>query len=558
MLQSLSIQNYALIASLDIRLDRGFTVITGETGAGKSILLGAIALLLGQRAETRMIKDGANRCIIEAEFNLDGYGLDAFFEQHDLDFDGHNCIIRRELTATGKSRAFINDTPAAVADLRQLGERLLDIHSQHQNLLLAQEDFQMSILDIIGNDKAEREHYTERFTHYQAVTKALHEAEQSLANGREDEDYLRYQLTQIDELQLESGKQATMEQEARMLEHAEEIREALWATSSLLNGDGSSNEGIIAMLREATHRIENIHELLPETETLAERLDSCKIELDDISRDLQSYAEQTDVDPARLAAVSEWLSSLYAIQHKHHVNTDDELIALANDFRRRLDAIDNSDEHIARLRQEQQQALEALQTAGQKLTAKRTKAAKEVERQMHERLIPLGIPNVQFRIDLQPRLQPVASGCDQVDFLFCANKNGQLQPISKVASGGEIARVMLSLKAMISGAVRLPTIIFDEIDTGVSGHIAESMAQIMAEMGRNGRQVISISHLPQIAAMADHHFRVYKQDDELGTSTHIQPLSDDERVTEIAHMLSGARLTNEAIENARVLLRSAH
>ena len=558
MLQSLSIQNYALIASLDIRLDRGFTVITGETGAGKSILLGAIALLLGQRAETRMIKDGANRCIIEAEFNLDGYGLDAFFEQHDLDFDGHNCIIRRELTATGKSRAFINDTPAAVADLRQLGERLLDIHSQHQNLLLAQEDFQMSILDIIGNDKAEREHYTERFTHYQAVTKALHEAEQSLANGREDEEYLRYQLTQIDELQLESGKQAIMEQEARMLEHAEEIREALWATSSLLNGDGSSNEGIIAMLREATHRIENIHELLPETEALAERLDSCKIELDDISRDLQSYAEQTDVDPARLAAVSEWLSSLYAIQHKHHVNTDDELIALANDFRRRLDAIDNSDEHIARLRQEQQQALEALQTAGQKLTAKRTKAAKEVERQMHERLIPLGIPNVQFRIDLQPRPQPVASGCDQVDFLFCANKNGQLQPISKVASGGEIARVMLSLKAMISGAVRLPTIIFDEIDTGVSGHIAESMAQIMAEMGRNGRQVISISHLPQIAAMADHHFRVYKQDDELGTSTHIQPLSDDERVTEIAHMLSGARLTNEAIENARVLLRSAH
>ncbi len=558
MLQSLSIQNYALIASLDIRLDRGFTVITGETGAGKSILLGAIALLLGQRAETRMIKDGANRCIIEAEFNLDGYGLDAFFEQHDLDFDGHSCIIRRELTATGKSRAFINDTPAAVSDLRQLGERLLDIHSQHQNLLLAQEDFQMSILDIIGNDKAERELYAECFTHYQAATKALHEAEQSLANGREDEEYLRYQLTQIDELQLESGKQATMEQEARMLEHAEEIREALWTTSSLLNGDGSSNEGIIAMLREATHRIENIHELLPETEALAERLDSCKIELDDISRDLQSYAEQTDVDPARLAAVSEWLSSLYAIQHKHHVNTDDELIALANDFRRRLDAIDNSDEHITRLRQEQQQALEALQAAGQKLTAKRTKAAKEVERQMHERLIPLGIPNVQFRIDLQPRPQPVASGCDQVDFLFCANKNGQLQPISKVASGGEIARVMLSLKAMISGAVRLPTIIFDEIDTGVSGHIAESMAQIMAEMGRNGRQVISISHLPQIAAMADHHFRVYKQDDELGTSTHIQPLSDDERVTEIAHMLSGARLTNEAIENARVLLRSAH
>ena len=379
-----------------------------------------------------------------------------------------------------------------------------------------------------------------------------------MANGREDEDYLRFQLTQIDELQLESGKQAAIEQEARMLEHAEEIREALWTTSSLLNGDGSSSEGILAMLREAVHRVGNLRELLPESAALAERIDSCKIELDDISRELQNYAERTDVDPARLAAVNEWLSSLYAIQHKHHVNTDDELIALANEFRSRLDAIDNSDEHISRLRQQQQQALEALLEAGKELTARRTKAARQVERQMHERLVPLGIPNVQFHVDLQPRPQPVASGCDQVDFLFCANKNGQLQPISKVASGGEIARVMLSLKAMISGAVHLPTIIFDEIDTGVSGHIAESMAQIMAEMGRNGRQVISISHLPQIAAMADHHFRVYKQDDELGTHTHIQPLTDDERVTEIAHMLSGSRLSNEAIENARVLLRTAH
>ncbi len=558
MLQSLSIQNYALISSLDISLDRGFTVITGETGAGKSILLGAIALLLGQRAETRMIKDGANRCIIEAEFNLEGYDLQTFFEQHDFDFDGRSCIIRRELTATGKSRAFINDTPAAVADLRELGERLIDIHSQHQNLLLAQEDFQMSILDIIGNDSRERSRYDELFTHYQEATQALREAEQSLANGREDEDYLRFQLTQIDELQLESGKQAAIEQEARMLEHAEEIREALWTTSSLLNGDGSSSEGILAMLREAVHRVGNLRELLPESAALAERIDSCKIELDDISRELQNYAERTDVDPARLAAVNEWLSSLYAIQHKHHVNTDDELIALANEFRSRLDAIDNSDEHISRLRQQQQQALEALLEAGKELTARRTKAARQVERQMHERLVPLGIPNVQFHVDLQPRPQPVASGCDQVDFLFCANKNGQLQPISKVASGGEIARVMLSLKAMISGAVHLPTIIFDEIDTGVSGHIAESMAQIMAEMGRNGRQVISISHLPQIAAMADHHFRVYKQDDELGTHTHIQPLTDDERVTEIAHMLSGSRLSNEAIENARVLLRTAH
>ena len=556
MLQTLIIQNYALIESLNIRFERGFSVITGETGAGKSILLGAIGLLLGQRAETRMIKDGASRCVIEAEFDLTGYGMDAFFEENDLDFDGHSCLIRRELTATGKSRAFINDSPAQVTQLRALGDRLIDVHSQHQNLLLTQEDFQMSVLDIIANDKETMEHYQQCYKRYQTACKALREAEQALATNRDDEDYLRFQLTQLEELQLESGKQAEMEQEARMLEHAEEIREALWTAGSLLEGDDAANEGVLAMLREAERCLNGISELLPATESLSERLDSCQIELNDIAGELQAHANTTDVDPARLAIVNEWLDALYSAQHKHHVTTEEELMALAESFRERLDAIDNSDAHIAQLQREQQQAYEALLEEAKRLTDKRSKAAREVERQMRERLVPLGIPNVQFRIDLQPRTAPGENGCDQVDFLFCANKNGQLQPISKVASGGEIARVMLSLKAMISGAVQLPTIIFDEIDTGVSGHIAESMARIMAEMGNHGRQVISITHLPQIAALAEHHFRVYKEDDDTSTTTHIMPLANDERVTEIAHMLSGSTLTQEAINNAKALLRN--
>lgn len=557
MLLSLSIKNYALISELHIEFERGFSVITGETGAGKSILLGAIGLLLGGRAETRMLKTGAKRCTIEAEFNLKGYHMDAFFEENDIDFDGESCIIRRELTDAGKSRAFINDTPAQVTQLRALGNQLIDIHSQHQNLLLGQEDFQLNVLDIIARNQTQRDAYTAAYSAYHTSLLRLKEAEEALSRGRDDEDYLRFQLQQLDELQLEAGKQEEMEQEAQVLEHAEEIREALWTTEQLLQGDDRSDNGILPALRAAERQLSSIASLLPAAEELTERIGNCQIELRDIAMELNGQADDIDVNPSRLETVHEWLSALYSAMQKHHVQEEQQLIDLAEDFRRRLALIDNSDEQLTALREACQQTQQSLLQAGEHLTASRREAACEVERQMCELLVPLGIPNVQFQVAVTPRTEPASSGMDNVCFLFCANKNGQLQPISDIASGGEIARVMLSLKALISSAVQQPTIIFDEIDTGVSGQMAERMATMMRTMGDGGRQVISITHLPQIAAMGRHHYRVYKEDSDEGTTSHIERLDDEARITELAHMLSGAEVTTEAVANAKTLLRHA-
>jgi len=556
MLHSLHIRNYALIAELDIQFHRGFSVITGETGAGKSILLGAIGLLLGQRAETRMLKAGAERCIIEAEFDLTGYGMDDFFASHDLDFDGRSCIIRRELTAAGKSRAFINDTPAQVTQLKELGARLIDIHSQHQNLLLSQEDFQLSILDIIAHDEIPLQEYHQWYEVYQQARRKLKDAQEAAQRGREDEEYLRFQLAQLDELHLTPGRQAEAEIEVQQLVHAEEIKQAFYTTDTLFNGDGAMQPGVLQSLRDASRQLSAIAEMMPEARELQERIDSCCIELKDVSAEAETAAERVAIDPERLQATSEWLSALYTQQQRHHVTTEDDLISVTEEIRSKLELLENYDEHLQELQQGVEEASAAMLKEAAKLTKRRNEAAREVERQMQERLAPLGIPNVQFKVSITPLPSPDTTGADLVCFLFSANKNGKLEPISSVASGGEIARVMLSLKAMISNAVSLPTIIFDEIDTGVSGHIAERMAQMMREMGDGGRQVISITHLPQIAACGKHHYRVFKEDDEQGTSSHIVALNDDERVTEIANMLSGTQITEAAIQNARELLKS--
>ena len=557
MLQSLIIQNYALISELRMEFERGFSVITGETGAGKSILLGAIGLLLGGRAEARMIKSGAKRCIIEAEFDLTGYQMESFFEDNDIDFDGHSCIIRRELSDNGKSRAFINDTPVQVVQLRTLGSQLLDIHSQHQNLLLSQENFQLNVVDIIAHDQQELQSYRSLFDAYHQAQRALLDAESSLARGREDEDYLRFQLQQLDDLQLEIGKQEEMEQEQQMLEHAEEIREALWTAEQFMQGDERTTSGVLQTLHDVERQLSSIASLLPAADELTERINNCHIELKDIASELNTQATQVDVDPARLEVVNEWLSNFYSAQQKHHVQSEQQLLDLAEDFRRRLALIDNSDEQLEALRNASAQAKQALMKQGTRLTGLRKKAAQEVEKKMKELLVPLGIPNVQFHITINERPEPSTTGLDSVSFLFCANKNGQLQNIADIASGGEIARVMLSLKALISTAVHQPTIIFDEIDTGVSGHIAERMATMMKTMGDEGRQVISITHLPQIAAMGNHHYRVFKLDDDEGTTSHIEHLDAEKRIIEIAHMLSGAELTDAAIENAKSLLSHA-
>ena len=551
MLKSLFIQNYALIDTLDIRFAPGFSVITGETGAGKSIILGAIGLLLGQRADSRSIKNGANRCVIEATFDLSAYGMELFFEQNDLDFDGKECIVRREITAAGKSRAFINDTPATVNQLKELGEMLIDIHSQHQNLLLNKENFQLQVIDILAGDREEMQQYKTLYTAFRKVRKQLEQAQKEAEQARTEEDYLAFQLDQLEKASLKEGEQEELEQEAETLTHAEDIKQTLYQTGSLLEDE---QNGILSAVKSSVHLLENLEKIYPDGKELYERMNSCYIELKDLSGEITGKAEAFEFNPERLAYVNERLNTIYELQQKHHVNSLEELLQIEHDYREKLDAINHSDERINQLQEECRQAEQMLLTQARCLTAMRTKAAEQAEKEMKKRLIPLGIPNVQFKVELGQKEQPDENGADKINFLFSANKNGRLQPIAQVASGGEIARVMLSLKAMISGAVKLPTIIFDEIDTGVSGSIAEQMAHIMQEMGALNRQVISITHLPQIAAMGATHYKVYKEDHAESTTSHIVQLDEKGRIEEIAHMLSGSALTDAAINNAKELL----
>ena len=551
MLKSLFIQNYALIDTLDIRFAPGFSVITGETGAGKSIILGAIGLLLGQRADSRSIKNGANRCVIEATFDLSAYGMELFFEQNDLDFDGKECIVRREITAAGKSRAFINDTPTTVNQLKELGEMLIDIHSQHQNLLLNKENFQLQVIDILAGDREEMQQYKTLYTAFRKVRKQLEQAQKEAEQARTEEDYLAFQLDQLEKASLKEGEQEELEQEAETLTHAEDIKQALYQTGSLLEDE---QNGILSAVKSSVHLLENLEKIYPDGKELYERMNSCYIELKDLSGEITGKAEAFEFNPERLAYVNERLNTIYELQQKHHVNSLEELLQIEHDYREKLDAINHSDERINQLQEECRQAEQMLLTQARCLTAMRTKAAEQAEKEMKKRLIPLGIPNVQFKVELGQKEQPDENGADKINFLFSANKNGRLQPIAQVASGGEIARVMLSLKAMISGAVKLPTIIFDEIDTGVSGSIAEQMAHIMQEMGALNRQVISITHLPQIAAMGATHYKVYKEDHAESTTSHIVQLDEKGRIEEIAHMLSGSALTDAAINNAKELL----
>lgn len=552
MLRHLFIQNYALIDTLDIELEEGFSVITGETGAGKSILLGAIGLLLGQRADSKAIRTDAQRCVIEATFDLSNYQLESLFEDIDVDYDGTECVIRRELTAAGKSRAFVNDTPVGLTQLRQLGDCLIDIHSQHQNLLLANEDFQLNILDILAENQKELAEYVESYKEFKRIEKLLEETKKEAEKQQSEQDYLSFQLTQLEEANLQEGEDEELEEELQTLEHAEEIKTALYQANDLLQNESHS---ILQMLRTAGHALDGISHVLSSASELAERIESCRIELKDVAEELEGEAENIEYNPNRQAFVEERLSTIYDLERKHHVETLSELISIRNELTEKLNHIANSEEEILQLETTLKNIKEKVLAKADKLSRKRAKAALQMEKQMCNTLIPLGMPNIQFKVEMVKRNDPDASGMDQVTFLFCANKNMALQPISHVASGGEIARVMLSLKALVSGAINMPTIIFDEIDTGVSGQIAERMALIMKEMGeKNGRQVISITHLPQIAAMGTHHYRVYKEDNESTTNSHIVRLNDAERVEEIAHMLSGSNLTEAAINNARTLL----
>ena len=551
MLKQLYIKNFTLIDELNISLYPGFSVITGETGAGKSIILGAIGLLLGNRADSKAIKAGRDRCVIEAHFDLSRYGMQKFFDDHDIDYDADDTIIRRELTAAGKSRAFINDTPVPLTRMRELGEQLVDIHSQHQNLLLQKEDFQLNVVDIIAQDADQLKVYQKEYYAYRKAKELLEELKAEIAKNRENEEFMRFQHKELDDANLQEGELEQLEQEAETLSHSEDIKTALYEADSALSGE---NDSILDKLKNATHQLENICDVYPSMADVTGRMQSSYIELKDIALEISSSVDHVEFDPNRLDAINTRLDKLYTLQQKFHVETVTELIATRDRIAEQLSHIDNGDEDIEEKEKEVAALLVKAEKQAALLTSIRQKSAKAIEKEMKGRLIPLGIPNVRFEIAFAEK--PLSgNGADKVSFLFSANKSTQLQPVSQVASGGEIARVMLSLKAMISGAVKLPTIIFDEIDTGVSGKIAEKMADIMEEMGLQNRQVLSITHLPQIAAKGSHHYKVLKEETENGTISHMKELNSQERIEEIAQMLSGSDITQAALANAKELLR---
>ncbi|MBP5714195.1 MAG: DNA repair protein RecN [Prevotella sp.] len=551
MLKHLYIKNFTLIDTLDIDLYAGFSVITGETGAGKSIILGAIGLLLGQRADSKAIKTGAEKCIIEAHFDLTRYAMEPFFSENDIEYDADDCIIRRELTSAGKSRAFINDTPVPLTMLKELGDRLVDVHSQHQNLLLNKQDFQLSVVDIIANDAKELAQYQQTYADYQAANKELEALRDEIERNRQNVDFLQFQYDELTDANLQPEELEALEQKSDTMTHSEEIKSALYTADNALQGD---DNGAVEALRTTINALKGISKVFSAATELTERLDSTYIELKDVAQEISSLLEQVDFDPSELEMVNNRLDRLYDLQKKYHADSIEELIAQRDEIGRKLSHIENSDEALEEMQQKVAQLKARCEKEADVLTKCRTKAAKQIEKEMQQRLVPLGMPHVRFNIEMTKETLG-RSGQDKVSFLFSANTSTPLQPVSQVASGGEIARVMLALKAMISGAVKLPTIIFDEIDTGVSGKTAEKMAEIMREMGQQERQVISITHLPQIAALGTHHYKVSKDEGAQGTISRMEELTPEERITEIAQMLSGSDVTDAAIQNAKQLLK---
>lgn len=551
MIKKLSVSNYTLIDELHIDFEPGFSVITGETGAGKSIILGALSLILGQRADLKSLRHSDEKAVIEGVFDIASYHLRDFFDENELDYDEGECILRREILPSGKSRAFINDTPVSVAQLKALGEQLIDIHSQHQNLLLADSRFQLRVVDTMAGDAALLADYREHYHRWRERLQAFARLQEENRTGREEEDYLRYQLGQLDEAQLKEGEQEELEGELQTLQHAEEIKNELAVLQACLHGEET---GVVSLLNAALSRMKSLSRLYPEVDEWIGRLESDYIDLKDIATTVDRSQENLNIDPERLAWVENRLDTYYSLQQKHRVSNAAELLALRDSFAERLARIENYDEELAALKRQVEEQEQQVRDLAARLTEVRQQSAAGISQTLTERVKPLGMPHLQFEIEVAPRPQLDETGGDAIRFLFSANKNQPLQPVSEVASGGEISRLMLSLKALVAHAMALPTIIFDEVDTGVSGEIADKMARIMREMAQC-MQVISITHLPQVAAWGQTHYRVYKSDTDTATATHLVRLTDEQRVEEIARMLSGSSLTAAALDNARELLK---
>lgn len=550
MLTELRIQNYALIHELEVNLEPGFTIITGETGAGKSILLGALSLILGQRADTSVLKDKNKKCVVEAIFRIEGYGMEELFSANDIDFDA-NAILRREINPGGKSRAFINDSPVTLKTLEELGLHLIDIHSQHHNLELNNQSFQLMVVDVFAGNKALLKTYQENYREYKKIESKLKEAEEAALKTKADLDYFQFQFDQLDKAQLIKNEQENLENELEVLTHAVEIRSNLSACTEILNGEFNS---VITNIKSAAANISKIRSFLPEAEVLITRLESAYLELKDIAEEASYHSEKIENDPARLSFVEERLDLIFSLQQKHHVSSLEELIQLREFFRNKIMEVSSNEEEISRLKLLLEKQYSKVLTLAGELSEKRHSVIVTMETRVMEQLHQLGLPNAKFRIEIDSTVLPGIHGIDSVQFLFSANKNGSLAEISKVASGGELSRLMLTIKSLISKSKALPTILFDEIDTGVSGEIADKMGNILKEMSQE-MQVINITHLPQIAAKGDHHYLVFKQDSDHETRTGLKLLSSQERVSELAKMLSGENITRAAILNAEELLK---
>ena len=553
MIKQLHISNYALIDKLDIPFADGLTIITGETGAGKSIILGALSLILGERADSKAIRDTSAKTVVEATFDIGGYHLEPFFKTNDIDWDEHECLIRRELSPTGRSRAFVNDTPVALTVLRELTTQLLDIHSQHSNMLLSQPAYQLSILDSIAGNGELLNNYRTAYKSYREAVKALDETQRAMEQLRQNEDYIRFQLDQLQTMQLQPDEDKQLEALQSKLSNITELKEALWSVESDLNSEENS---ILERLTAVAQRLEDAERNLSEVEGMSSRVRSALIELKDIAQSVSSIMDTLNDDPAELARIDERLNNIYTLQRKHNAQDVNQLIEIQHEYERQLGEIEHNDDIVEELKARVNACRDEAMKMASQLSDKRQDAAKRFGKELLALANPLGMKNIAFDVAFNTT-DLTSSGTDSVEFMMAFNKNQQLTPVKDTASGGEISRVMLCIKTIIARHMRLPSIIFDEVDTGVSGDVANMVGEMMADIAQ-AIQVIAITHLPQVAANGDHHLRVFKADNEVETLTRVQSLDEQEHVMEIARMLSGKDLNQAAIENAKSLIKHKH
>ena len=550
MLESLHISNYALIDNLDIDFHNGFNIITGETGAGKSIILGALSLILGGRADTKVIRNNERKSVIEAIFSIKDYpSLKKICDENDIEWDDLQCILRREIAPNGRSRAFVNDSPVSLSQLSDIAIQLVDIHSQHQNLLLASPDYQLNIIDNLAGNNDRLKEYYHLYQEYVNAVRQLKETRRAIEKGVADEDFTRFQLEQLEEMNLVAGEQEDLEREREILSNMTSIKETLYSALEALT-NGKSN--VLSLLNNAVDDCEDLENVLEDENNLTERLETARIEIQDIAETLSQYDSNLNADPQELERIEDRLNKIYSLEHKHKVSTVDELIAIRDNLQKRLDTIDNSDYAIEQLEKQAKQAYKMALSAAKEISKHRQDEANSFAKLLKERALPLGMKNLQCEIKITP-IEISATGIDKIEFLFAFNKNQQLMPVGNTASGGEISRLMLSIKTIIANKMQLPSIIFDEVDTGVSGDIANSMGEMMQSIAQN-IQVLAITHLPQVASKGNHHYKVFKEDDETSTLTRIKELSIEERVDELALMLSGSTINEAARANARSLL----